>query len=178
MRKVTAEQIIGAKFERWFEVLLRENGHYFVRRNITYHRSRYHFRQVDVEFKELHWNPLVIVELKYSTRGNVGLHLRRIPHKAGQQRDIRTLLDEAEERREFVKARKAVIATNQHFTGDLHHEASHYPKIELYERPMLERMDHHRRSGLFSFGARKTLEEQIKSTSFRMEYLRPKRIYL
>ncbi len=177
-RKVTPEQMRGAKFERWFEILLQDNGYHFVRRNIVYHRSRYQFRQVDVEFKELHWNPLAIVELKYLSKGEVSLQLRRIPSKAGQRKEILTLLDEVEERREFVNARKAVIATNRYFAGNIHQEVSRYPKIELYERPDLENMEKCRRRPMFSLTTYGTLEGKIESTAFCMEYLTPRKVCL
>ena len=117
MPLMTPEQIRGTKLEIWAEQLYKDLGYLGVHRNVQYHRSRYKFRQVDVVYHDLNlFNTLVIVELKYTCHENIRLDLRAEKHKADQRLSrIETILQELEERRQFVEARKAVLMTNGTF---------------------------------------------------------------
>lgn len=169
MGRLTKEQIAGTRFEIWFEQLLKDNGYWSVRRNINYHRSRYRFRQVDVEYKDFNLlNRLVICELKYCRNGQVRLELRKSRKKSGQVIDtIDNIVSELEERRKFVHARKAILVTNRHFTDDTHREAEHYERIEVYERTQLEELEKKRRGFLSRLFPPGTAEEQMENINLR-----------
>ena len=161
MKLITPGQIHGAQFEIWMEKLLKDNDYWLVRRNILYFRDRYQFRQVDLEYQDLCvWNPLVILELKYSSGNEIPLQLRHTVHKAGQLHSIETLLDEIEERRKFVGGRKVILATNMFFHKEVYQEVRNYGKIELYDQTTLLKLSKNRES-IFSLSKKKSMEEQI-----------------
>ena len=108
MVRLTKEQKKGTRFEIWLETVF--SKHYRnVNRNIIYHREKYIFRQVDLEFKDYFiFNPLIIVEAKYSSNGLVKSKLRQKKNKSGARiKNIDNIVTELEERRSFVGARKA-----------------------------------------------------------------------
>lgn len=66
MAKLTPEQKLGNKFEIWLEQLFNDLDRKAVRGNVVYCKSRFVYRQVDIEFRDYHlFNSLVIVEAKY-----------------------------------------------------------------------------------------------------------------
>ena len=158
MKYLTPEQVCGTRFEIWVEELLKDNGYWSVRRNVQYYQQRYVFRQVDVEFRDMNvvnpfvlFNSLVIMELKYSRVGYVHLDLRGVKKKSGQViRRIDTIINELEERRRFVDARKAILTTNGHFSKEVHREIGQYRAIELWEKEQLDDLDKQRR-GLMDY---------------------------
>mgnify|MGYP001610870838 CR=1 FL=1 len=166
MRSLTPEQILGTRFEVWMEQVLKDNDYLGVRRNVHYYKSRYTSRQVDLEYRDLNaLNPLVmfnshvILELKYSTAGLVHLKLRHEKTKSEQLvRRIDTVIAEVEERREFVRARKAILTTNGWFSYELRREAQGYRHIELWSRDDLEELDRSRRGVLDCFFPKVSLD--------------------
>lgn len=166
--RYTREQALGTKFELWVEGLLKDNGYSFVRQNIVFTRERYEKRQVDVDYlKIFYWNILpwpthTIVECKYRRYGAVKLELRREKEKRRQLLPhIETILEELEERRQFVKADKAILLTNQYFQREVYEESKHFPKIKVYDRCWLKQLDKDRRSIFSGFFQRKTIEQQV-----------------
>ncbi len=155
---LTPEQASGTRFEIWVEELLKDNGYWYVRRNVEYHQQRYVFRQVDVEYQDLNiFNPLVllnslvILELKYSSRGRVNSSLQQEKKKSGQKIGrIDTIVNELEERRRFVGARTAILTTNGSFSDEVHREVQQYRNIELWEKEQLIKLDERRR-GLMDY---------------------------
>ncbi len=161
--RLTPEQEIGTKFEIWMEQLLKDNDYLLVRRNVQYYQSRFAYRQVDLEYQDLHlFNSLVIMELKYSHHRELPLQLRRPITKAGQLQRIDTVLDEVEERRLFVSARKAVVVTNGYFSPEMWQELRDYSKLELYDQRKLALLDRERRGLIDLFQPRGGIEEQIR----------------
>ncbi|MBI4981225.1 restriction endonuclease [Candidatus Woesearchaeota archaeon] len=158
MTFLTPEQASGTRFEIWVEELLKDNGYWGVRRNVEYHQQRYVFRQVDVEYQDLNvlnplvlLNSLVILELKYSIHGRVNSSLQQEKKKSGQLLPrIDTIVNELEERRKFVNARKAILTTNGHFSDEVHREVQQYRNIELWEKEQLNQLDKRRR-GLMDY---------------------------
>jgi hypothetical protein len=174
MGRKTPEQIKGLRFEIWLEKLFKD--HYrSVRRNIMYYHDQYLRRQVDVEFKDYFLlNPLIIVEAKYRSSRNLSLNLRKSTKKSGQRiKRIESVLDELEERRLFVKARKAILVTNRDFEKRLYDSSEKYSRIILYNHDDLERLDKDRAS-LFSFLRQpQGIEDQIKKINLRHHSLKP-----
>ncbi len=161
--RYTREQALGTKFELWVEGLLKDNGYSFVRQNIVFTRERYETRQVDVDYREgLLWYDHTIVECKYSNNGAIRLELRRGKEKRRQLLPrIETILEELEERRQFVKADKAILLSNQYFRREVYEESRQFLQINVYDRCWLKQLDKERQ-GLFSgFFQRKTIEQQI-----------------
>ncbi len=113
---------------------------------------------MDVEYQDMNilnplvlLNSLVILELKYSRVGMVNLNLRDEKKKSGQQIErIDTIVNESEERREFVGARKAILTTNGCFSDEVHREVQQYRNIELLEKKQLMELDKRRR-GLMDY---------------------------
>lgn len=180
----TPEQIAGTRFEIWIEELLKDNGYWGVRRNVEYHKERYLFRQVDVEYQDMNFlnplvllNSLVILELKYSRVGMVNLNLRDEKKKSGQRIErIDTIVNELEERREFVGARKAILTTNGSFSNEVHREVQRYRNIELWERKQLMELDGRRR-GLMDYLFPKTSLDELREIDlgkYRLESVREK----
>lgn len=161
-------EIIGKKFEKWMEALLRANDYSLVRRNIEYHRSRYQLRQVDLEyfsFLSLSQS-FVILELKYTTNGLVRLKRRNgATNKSGQLiKHIDDIVTEHEERRRFVKADTAILVTNGQFEEAVHDIAARYG-IELWERGKLLELQRKRRGLLgYVFPPRTDINTQIRQT--------------
>ncbi|MEK6950703.1 MAG: restriction endonuclease [Nanoarchaeota archaeon] len=177
-RRYTPEQVLGSKFEIWVEELLKDNGYCFVRRNIIYHRDRYEFRQVDIDYREgFLWQTHTMVECKYSSRGKVKLALRETKSKTAQQiKAIDTILDELEERRQFVKADNAILLTNQYFSPEVYREAKQFPHLEVKDSCWLRELEK-RRVGLWNgLFRRKSLEQQIAEIDLRRYELRPERV--
>lgn len=133
MRKYTPEQILGNKLEIWMEILLKDLNFRDVQRNVQYHRSRYEFRQVDLQYRDKAGN-LVILEMKYSSNGIINSNLRGgKKSKSGQRiKTIDTLVRELEERRRFVRAEKGLLITNTNFSDSLYEESKKYPSLEIY----------------------------------------------
>ncbi len=180
MLHLTPEQALGTKFEVWLEKLFEDLDYFSVRRNIIYHRSRYLFRQVDIEYHDINlWNTKVMVEAKYSHHGTVKLHLREPKFKAGQLiTPIEDILTETEERRRFVDARKAILVTNRYFDDAVHYAAERFPKIELYQLSELQRLNQEAQ-GIFDFSERKRgIEEQINAVELSRCCLEARRVYL
>ncbi len=180
-RRYTSEQALGSKFEIWAEELLKDNGYSFVRRNIVYHRSRYESRQVDLDYREgFLWQTHTMVECKYSSKGKVRLELRQVKSKAAQKiPTIDTILNELEERRQFVKADKAILLTNQYFSREVYEEAHYFSRIRVYDRVWLREMDKQRTgllTGLTDIFRRKSIEQQIAEIDLRKYELRPERV--
>lgn len=184
MKLLTPEQASGTRFEVWIEELLKDNGYWYVRRNIEYHKQRYIFRQVDVEYQDMNilnplvlLNSLVILELKYSSSGRVNLRLQQEKRKSEQliQR-IDTIVNELEERREFVGARKAILTTNGHFSDEVHREAQQYRNIELWERKQLVELDERRRGVMDYLFPKIALDElrKVDLGKYRLEPVREK----
>ncbi|MFH1307733.1 MAG: hypothetical protein ABIH72_02685 [archaeon] len=110
----------GMQFEIWLELLLKEQEYPNVIRNVEFRKERYVMRQVDVAYDIVKQGRLykAVVEAKYCangrvkdwTRGNGG------KRKAGQTiRNIGDMVDEFEERLNFVGADYAFLATNKIF---------------------------------------------------------------
>ena len=180
IRKLTPEQERGTKFEIWGELLLQEIGYKRVRRNVQYHRQRYVYRQVDLEFKEGWKKNLVILELKYCNNGKVNLKLRSSRKfqkgrksgtnkgKAGQLfKTIEDIVIETEERRRFVKARRAILMTNQYFSDDVYQKAEMFPNLKIYDLSDLMYLE--RNYGTISklIPSKGSIREQINSINLR-----------
>jgi len=173
--ELTPEKVVGTKFEVWLEKLFSDLWYPKVRRNVEYHYSRYVYRQVDVEYRTLNpFNPLVIVEAKYSSGGNVRAELREEKKKHKQRiRTIDNIVNELEERRQFVKARKAVLVTNRLFAKEVYEEAKKYDKIEVYDHIYLEELDKKREQMWGFLFRRKSIDEQILAIDLRKYDLGP-----
>jgi hypothetical protein len=180
MAKLTPQQVLGNKFEVWLEELYSGLGKRGVRRNVVYHRSRYAFRQVDVEYRDFHIiNSLVIVEAKYLKKDKLRPRVRRKKKKTGQRiKSIDTILEEVEERRRFVKARKAIIVTNNDYTKSFYEEAERFGRIELYTMEDLEKLEKKRRGAKRFFVKGMPIEKQIRGVSLRKYDLSPTREYI
>ena len=166
MPRLTKEQQLGTKFEIFVEQLFKSLGVRKVRRNVVYHRDRYLYRQVDVEFYN---QDLVIVELKYSSNGKIGYKLRGgEKNKSGQLiSTINNLIDEVEERRLFVRANKAVLITNQDFSAELYQKVRDYRAIEMYNG-----------NDLIRISQNQDIENQIKRVDLRKYPLKPTKIHI
>lgn len=169
MPRLTPEQIKGSQFEIWVEQLFKNLGVKNVRRNVVYHRARYCYRQVDVEF---YHQGLVIVELKYSSNGNISINLREGEKKKSGQllSTIDNLLDELEERRRFVQAGRALLVTNKDFNNEVYHETKNYSKINIYTGEDLTRLS--------SKLSNKDIDFQIQHINLRYYSIKPTREYL
>ncbi len=182
MKLLTPEQAAGTRFEIWVEELLKDNGYWYVRRNVEYHQQRYVFRQVDVEYQDLNvlnplvlLNSLVILELKYSGRGRVNSSLQQEKKKSGQLLPrIDTIVNELEERRRFVNARKAILTTNGHFSDEVHREVQQYRNIELWEKEQLNQLDERRR-GLVDYLFPKITLDKVRDIDLSRYELNSKR---
>ncbi len=134
MAKLTPEQRKGKRFEIVLEEIF--NRHYRkVERDLVLRRSQYQRRQVDLMLYDYNLlNSKIIVEAKYLSKGNVRYKLRKTQRKTGSRIvTIENLLEEVEERRVFVKARGAIIATNQGFDKHTYAAIDEFPKITLYD---------------------------------------------
>ena len=163
----TIEQIRGLQFEVWCEKLFKQLGYLHVRRNVKYYQNGT-YRQVDLEyFKYLSlFNHFVILEMKYSGNGMVGLkhHFNGKKKKKSQKiGTIDNIVVELEERRKFVNADTAILVTNNYFQKDLKKEAGKY-NIELYDRDVLTELDKKR---ILSFWKRKPINQQIRSVNWK-----------
>jgi len=118
--------------------------------------------------------------MKYSGNGKIGLQLRGgKKKKSGQRlRTIDNLVSEVEERRKFVKARKAFLITNNYFTDELMEAAGKNRRIQLYDRDALVKLDNKRAGLLGFFYRRKPLEEQMKTIDLRKYRLDARRHYV
>ncbi len=163
---------IGTKFEIWLEQLYKDLEYSFVQRNIRYYTKEKHiFRQVDIEYHDGLFHPInshVIIEAKYLSYSNLKLQLRSEKNKINQKiNSIDTILDEVEERRQFVKARKAIIVTNQTAEKQLYTLAQQYRRIEIVDANELQKMDQERRTILDFFRTRPTIEQQINNINIK-----------
>jgi len=130
--------IAGAKFERVLELMLTELGYQNVMRNVAYHKSKKYFRQVDVCYNYVEDGviQLAMVEAKYSSNGTVKYQLRSPKQKVGGT--IENVVDETEERRVFVGAKKAMLVTNGEVEPLVKEKSRDYG-IVVIEGPDLER---------------------------------------
>lgn len=172
---LTPEKRKGIKFEIWMEVLLKQTGHYQVKRDVRYYRGRSH-RQVDLEYFK--WitldGPFTILELKYSSNGVIGLSFRsQTQRKKAKQRlkRITDLVEEIEERRRYVGADNAILATNQDFTEEVYEKAEKYG-IKVYNKEVLETLDQKRRPW-HRFGKIGTIEDQINKINLKKHSQKP-----
>lgn len=172
MALFTPEQIIGTKFEIWTEQLLKDVGLRSIQRNVMVHRSRYEFRQVDLWYASGS-SGRVMFELKYLRSGKVPLHLRHPLQKSGQLFDIHNLIEEVEERRQFVYADKAFLVTNSSFDDAVHRAVRAYGSIYLKEGDSLRAMDSQRHS--LSHVLSRSLEEQVESIEISRYRIKPLR---
>ena len=155
-------------------------GRKAVKRNVVYYKSRFVYKQVDIEFRDYHpFNSLVIVEAKYLRKDNLRLRVRRVKKKAGQNmRSLDTLLDEVEERRRFVHARHAIIATNTGYPQSFYDAVEQYPKITLYAREDLEALERKRKGVARFFSKNVPFEQQIHNINLKEYNLKSERTYL
>lgn len=186
---LTIAQRNGTKFEVWVEQLLNDLNYNNVKRNIIYQKGKGIYRQVDIEFDDYntlnpltYLNSLIIVELKYSSKRKVSLNLRSSKKirrkkkgsekgKGGQKvRTIDNIIIETEERRKFVKARKAILMTNCYFCDNVYKEAEKYSRIKVYDLDDLKKLDLQRTSILSRFRKRKIIDQQISGIRLRKEH--------
>lgn len=160
---MTSEQRKGTQFEIWLEHLFSDLGHK-IERNVVFRKERYIYRQVDLVYTD--WHPLnsrIIIEAKYA-KYPLKLKLRRSKKKAGQTIDnIDTVISELEERRKFVKARKAFLVTNGSFEDAVYDSARKHRRIELYDHQDLQKLDRKRQSVLDLFRKKVLIDNQIRS---------------
>jgi len=179
-RKLTPEQARGTKFEVWGELLLQELGYSQIRRNVQYHRQRYIYRQVDLEFKEGWRKNLVILELKYCNNGKVNLKLRsgkkfEKGKKSGKSKGkacqlfktIEDIVTETEERRRFVKAKRAILMTNQYFSDDVYRKAEMFPNLKIYDLSDLMYLERNHGTLSKMIPGKGSIREQINSINLR-----------
>ncbi len=161
---LTSEQLLGTKFEYWVTKLLQDNEYSFVRQNVRYTNKEHASRQVDVEYREFPYVPaslsLVILELKYCSNGKVKLPLRKLVQKKGQLFSIDNIVEEAEERRRFVGARKAILLTNYRFEDEVYLEAQKFEQLEIKDGRWLGELE--KRRNFVTWGEPLPMEEQIK----------------
>jgi hypothetical protein len=188
-RNLTLGQKNGLKFEVWVEQLFNDLNYVGVRRNVLYQKDNGIYRQVDVEFNDYsalnpltYLNSLVIVELKYSSGRKVSLNLRngkklrrkkKGPNKGKGGQRIRTIdniVNETEERRKFVGARRAILATNYYFCDNLYREAEKYGRIKLYDLDDLQKLDQKRTGILSRLRKRKKVDQQINGVRLRKDH--------
>lgn len=176
----TSEQRLGDKFEIWLEQLFNDLGKRQVRRNVVYHESRFAYRQVDIEYRDYHpLNSLVILEAKYLRKDKLRPRIRRRKKKTGQKiKTINTILEEVEERRRFVKARQAIIVTNNGYVKSFYEEAERFRRIELYTMSDLEALEKRRRGVIRFLKKQSPIEKQIANIKLKGYGLKPDRVYM
>lgn len=158
---LTDKQVNGTKFEIWIEQALRQLGYFCVRRDIHYYRNYDAYRQVDDEYRYIEDNriKLAIVEAKYSSGTKIPYLLRTGPRqKNGHNGKIDNLPDETLERKRFVKADLAILATNYFFEEKVKRAAKSKDGFLVIERPQLTVIHQ-------QVGGKGSLEESIKSVN-------------
>ena len=160
---LTQEQIKGTKFEVFLEQLFRKQGFQNVLRNTEYHKSRYHYRQVDVSYSVVHNGRiyLAVVEAKYSSNGNIPYKYRTPRIKKADRRDVvfDNVVDETAERQRFVGANLALLVTNHAFEDKVKEEARRH-KIKVIEGRRLPDIYHR-------LGGKGSVDRAIASVSLR-----------
>lgn len=167
-------EIRGKQFEIWLELLLKRSGYQNVLRNVEYHRKRYLYRQVDVSYDLIKEGRIcrAIVEAKYSSHGKIQYFLRNgEKEKRGQLIDrIDNLVDEILERKHFVHADFAVLATNKEFDSQLMAKAEHF-RIFLFDRVKLTTI-------YLGLGGRGSIYDAIVSIDLRKHNLNKNMVYI
>ena len=171
MRPLSQSAKTGAKLEIWLENLFQDLEYNNVKRNIHYHfQKKYFYRQVDLEYKTNILQRKVIIEAKYSKNSKIKYKLRSPKNKTGHKKTIENLLDEVEERRIFVQAKKAIIITNQVFEKKVYQAANNYRHIDVYDLTHLQHLDKKRQP---FWREKKSIEEQIRSINLKDYSLEP-----
>jgi hypothetical protein len=171
MRPLSRTAKAGAKLEIWLENLFQDLEYNNVQRNVHYHfQKNYIYRQVDLEYKTSILKKTIMIEAKYSKNCKIRYKLRNPKNKAGQKIKIDNLLDEVEERRLFVQAKKAILITNKEFEKKVYQAVNNYSRIEIYDLEQLRELDKKRTP---FWRKRKTIDEQIKSINLKQYPLEP-----
>jgi len=161
---------IGTRFECWIAELFRDLRYRDVQRNVTY-SNECSKRQIDVQYRHIVLPQTTIVECKYSSEGPIRLNHRGVnSQKKGKKRTIENIVEEVSERKEFVRAHKAVIASNTFFAPDLQEEAWKYD-IALLDARALDELDKKREvlKKLLPWYQPKSIDEQILDMSILRE---------
>jgi len=177
----TPEQEKGDRFEIFLELMLKKhsrihkNKFYNIRRNVEYHRELLRYRQVDISYDYNAGSGMEfrIIEAKYSSNGKISYHLRSPrERKEGDHKEIiiTNLIDEVCDKKEFVRAGAAVLATNTGFEDKVKEEAAKHG-IRIMEGTDLAVLYH-------QLGYEKTIDEEISSIDINRFNLHKSIIYI
>ncbi len=120
--KLTAEKIVGIKFEIWLGQYFKSMNCQEIKRNVEFHKEKNIYRQADLIFLEVSNKKILttIVEAKYSSKNSIKYSFRQgVKEKYRSDglgsTQLTNLVDEIIERQNFVKAYRSILVTNKFF---------------------------------------------------------------
>ncbi len=173
MNQMTPWKERGTKFEIWLELLLKAKGYQNVLRDVCYHKSKYVYRQLDLQYNLVKQGKIhtVGIEAKYSSNGKIPFKFRSsTKEKAGQLIRINNLVDEVFERQRFCDLNNMILVTNKEFDSKIIKHAGKYGII-LMEGDSLQKI-------FTSLGYKGSIANSISTVDIEKYNLAPNRLYL